>query len=133
MMVETKKLLESICNKVYNNLGFGLSELVYEKCIASELMDVFKNINTEYHVQQYYTTETGRIVQVADLRIDILINDDIIIELKTLESSLSKKKDIKKTKEYIQTKRYMQLTNIKNAFLINFYNGGVDIFEVQIN
>jgi len=131
-MVETKTLLLEICQKVYSELGFGLAELVYEKCIASELMDIFKNINTEYHVPQYYTTQTGRIIQVADLRIDILINDDIIIELKTLESSLSKKKDITQTKEYLQTQRYMKLMNINNGYLINFHKEGFDLYEVKL-
>jgi GxxExxY protein len=127
-----KPLIENLVRKVYTTLGFGMAELSFEKCLAAELMEHFKDVNTEYHIQQYYTTELGRKIQIADLRIDILINEEIIIELKTLENSLSKKKDITNTKEYKQTQRYMKLTNIHQGFLINFYNGGYDIFEVKL-
>lgn len=125
------QLIEDLVKKVYKDLGYGLGELVYEKCLGAELQEHYKDVNTEYHIQQYYTTENGRKIQVASLRIDILIDNNIIIELKTLESSLSKKKDITETKEYKQTQRYMEILDINEGYLINFHKNGYDLFEVK--
>ena len=127
----SKEYLTEVTNKIYQQLGFGISELSYEAAMAAELSEVCSNVQTEYHVSEYYTTSNGRKIQISDLRIDILINNEIIIELKTLESSLMKKKDITQTKEYKQLKRYMKLMNISKGFLINFHNGGVDLFEIR--
>jgi len=126
-----KDYIKIVSEEIYNQLGYGLSEITYEKAFQAELSEVFRNVQTEYHIQEYYTTMNGKKIQIGDLRIDILIDNEIIIELKTLESSLMKKKDIKITKEYKQLKRYMKLMNISKGFLINIFNGGVDLFEID--
>ena len=126
-----KDYIKIVSEEIYNQLGYGLSEITYEKAYQAELSEVFRNVQTEYHIQEYYTTMNGKKIQIGDLRIDILIDNEIIIELKTLESSLMKKKDIKITKEYKQLKRYMKLMNISKGFLINIFNGGVDLFEID--
>lgn len=123
--------LYQVVKRVYEQLGYGMPELSYEKCIAAELSEVIHNVQTEYHVQEYYTTNSGRKIQVSDLRIDILIDDQSIIELKTLENSLEKKKNIKETKEYKQIKRYMKIMEINDGYLINFHKNGFDFIKIE--
>jgi len=130
-MKEQDTILYQIVKKVYDQLGYGMPELSYEKCIAAELSEIIHNVQTEYHVQEYYTTNSGKKIQVSDLRIDILIDYQTIIELKTLESSLSKKKDITQTKEYKQIKRYMKIMSINDGFLINIHKNGFDFIKIE--
>ena len=76
-LIEVSKdeaLIKEASLRVYEQLGYGLSENAYQTALAAELVDLdYHNIQTEYHVSQYYITSKGRKVQVADLRIDILI------------------------------------------------------------
>lgn len=125
--------------RVYNNLGYGLSEIAYEKALSAELQECGYHTQTEYHVSEYYYTSGDKKIEVANLRIDILINDSIIIELKALDNYIKKydkdnnlKEDLlKETKEYHQCKRYMKLMNSKKCYLINFAKKGIEfiIFE----
>ena len=127
---ETHRIIKEASTRVYEQLGFGLSENAYQTALAAELVDLdFHNVQTEFHVSQYYTTSKGRKVQVADLRIDILIGDSIILELKTVDGVLEKldKKtgkvkmdEISKLKEFKQCERYKALKTINEGYLINF-------------
>ena len=123
--------LEDIVKRVYEQLGYGLSELTYEKCLTAELTEIVPIVQSEYHVNEYYITRTGRQIQIADLRIDILINNDCILELKTLENSFNKKKNLKETKEYKQIRRYMKIMNINEGYLINFFRNGFDFIRIN--
>ena len=76
--------------KVYSDLGFGLNEIAYEKALTEELRDYGFHTQTEAHVNEYYITTKGRKIEVACLRLDILVDDNIILELKTIESSIQK-------------------------------------------
>jgi len=134
-----KEIITNSCVRVYNNLGYGLSEIAYEKALSEELRDYGLHTQTELHINQYYTTTKGRKVEVANLRIDILINDNVILELKTLESKIKKynknnefKLEVfKETKEFLQCKRYMELTGYTECYLINFSKKGLEIVEIE--
>jgi GxxExxY protein len=125
--------------RVYVQLGYGLAECAYQNALAEELRDRGYIVQTEFHVQQYYITSKGRRVQIADLRIDILINDSIILELKTVDSSFEKMnkdgelkiEEIKKLKEYKQCNRYKIIQNIKDGMLINFGKKKLDFIVVE--
>mgnify|MGYP001550974090 CR=1 FL=1 len=133
-----KRIITKSCIKVYNDLGYGLSEIAYEKALSEELRDYNLHTQTEVHINQYYTTTSGRKIEVANLRIDILVNNNIILELKTIESKIKKydknnefKIDkFKETKEFLQCKRYMELTGYKECYLINFSKKGLEIVEI---
>lgn len=125
--------------KVYNELNYGLSELAYEKALSEELRDSGLHTQTELHVNQYYYTSNGRKIEVANLRIDILVDDCLILELKTLDNIIRKyDKDnnlkeelLKETKEYHQCKRYMHLMKIKQCILINFSKKGLEFIIME--
>jgi GxxExxY protein len=117
---------------VYEQLDYGLSETTYRDSLKAELEEHYRDVQIEYHVYQYFKTSKGRIVQVADLRIDILIDQKIILELKTLGGKLTKKNPdlMKSMKEYKQCHRYKQLKQVNEAYLINFGEKGLDFIEI---
>jgi len=134
-----KEIITNASVKVYNDLGYGLSEIAYEKALSEELRDYNLHTQTEVHINQYYKTTSGRKIEVANLRIDILVNDNVILELKTIESKLKKydknnefKLELfKETKEFLQCKRYMELTGYTECYLINFSKKGLEIVEIE--
>ena len=132
-------IIQKACEKVYEQLGYGLSETAYQKALAAELSETYNNVETEFHISQYYTTSKGRKVQIADLRVDILLDNKIILELKSIDGVLSKfdKKtgelkmdEIKKIKEYKQCARYEKLMYINEGYLINFGKKRLDFIKV---
>ena len=127
-----QSLLES-CQRVYQELGYGLSELVYEKALKTELTTRQIKCENEVYINLSYTASNNEEYFMTSLRMDIVAylnnNEKIILELKTVKSEL--KQD---DKEYYQAKRYQRLTNANNSYLINFgkrlevYNLGNDEF-----
>ena len=138
-MTSNKEIIKKASSRVYEQLGYGLSEKAYQVALAAELSEIYLNIQTEYHISQYYTTTKGKKVQIADLRIDILIEDNIILELKSVGTKLEKTdkktgelkiEEIKKIVQYKQCDRYKILMNINEGYLINFGEKGLDFIEV---
>ena len=84
---------------VYNELGPGLLESVYEKALIHEfkLRDI--NVTSQMPVDIIYK---GELVG-NDLRADILVEDTVILELKSVE-------EIKRV-HYKQLRTYMKLLN----------------------
>ncbi|CAN1570493.1 GxxExxY, GxxExxY protein [Flavobacteriaceae bacterium] len=95
--------------KVHKELGPGLLESVYEKCLKYELETNGYSVRQQLSVPiQYYDLEID-----ADLRLDLLVNDTIILELKTVEAILPIHE--------AQLLTYMKLLEIPQGLLINFY------------
>ncbi len=68
--------------KVHKKLGPGLLESIYEECLKYELERNGYEVKQQLTVKiDYYDLETE-----TDLRIDLLVNDCVIVELKTVES-----------------------------------------------
>ena len=70
--------------QVHRALGPGLLESVYELCLAYELKE------KGYIVNQQVTTKInyGKIEIETPLKIDLLVNDTILVEIKTVEKLL---------------------------------------------
>lgn len=70
--------------KVHRTLGAGLLESIYEKCLVHELTkngyDVVQQIKVPINYEE--------ITIDADLRVDLLVNDCVIVELKAIEQLL---------------------------------------------
>jgi GxxExxY protein len=94
---------------VHKELGPGLLENVYQVCMAKELAMMGKNVQTEVPVPIYYKNE---MVQINGLRLDLLIEDTIVVELK----SVAQVQDIYKK----QLLTYLRLTKKPLGLLINF-------------
>ena len=62
---------------VHTGLGPGLLESVYQKCMAIELESLGINFETEVQLPVNYR---GRVITDDGFRIDILIDDTIVVE-----------------------------------------------------
>ena len=93
---------------VHKEMGPGLLESVYELCLLKELQ--LRNIFVENQVAVplYYKGENLN----KDFRIDILVEKEIIIELKAVDYLLPVHE--------AQIISYLKLTDKKLGFLINF-------------
>ena len=103
--------LRGAAMEVYNTLGPGLLESVYEKALLYELQLRGLYATSQVPVDIIYK---GHIVG-NDLRVDILVEDTVVIELKSLE-------ELQKV-HYKQLRTYMQLLNKPVGLLINFGEG----------
>ena len=94
--------------EVYKTLGPGLLESVYEKALVIELTN--KGIKAERQVPLnifYKGVELGE-----GLRIDVLVEDSLVVELKSVDT-LNKV-------HYKQLLTYLKITNKRVGLLINF-------------
>ena len=94
--------------EVHRTLGPGLLESVYQKALVQELKLRGFNVKSEVDIEiNYKGVNVG-----SDLRLDIIVNDTIIIELKSVETILPIHKK--------QLLTYLRLTNLQLGLLINF-------------
>lgn len=99
--------------KVHKELGPGLLESVYEKCLKYELTK-----NGFYVKQQVKVPVNYDSLEIeTDLRLDLLVNDILIIELKAVEHILPV--------HQAQLLTYMKLLKIPQGLLINFYSDNI--------
>ncbi|MBC8393549.1 MAG: GxxExxY protein [Deltaproteobacteria bacterium] len=94
--------------EVHKHLGPGLLESAYERCMSFELMSA----NISHNVQKELSVEYKNVKLDCGYRIDLLIEDKIIVELKSTDR-------IKPIHE-AQLLTYMKLSDIKIGLLINF-------------
>ena len=109
-MTVDKLIYEAIgaCYEVYNALGPGLLESVYEKALMQELKIRGLSVKSQVPVDIVYKgVSVG-----ADLRLDIIVEDTLIIELKSVESLLPV--------HFKQVRTYMRLLDKTAGLLVNF-------------
>ncbi|WP_394700035.1 GxxExxY protein [uncultured Draconibacterium sp.] len=94
--------------KVYNNLGPGLFESVYETALSYEIEKLGYSIKRQVVLPFVYE----EIYFEQGFRIDILVEDKVIIELKSVESLANV--------HYKQVLTYLKLSNKKLGILVNF-------------
>lgn len=94
---------------VHKNLGPGLLESIYQKCLVYELKKKGMSVIQQLNVPVIYDGFTMDV----DLRLDILVNDLIIVELKASET-LHPVYDA-------QLLTYMKLLQKPQGLLINFH------------
>lgn len=93
---------------MHKSLGPGLLESTYQQCLAQEL----KLKKIEFKIEHTLPVTYKGIVIDCGYRIDLLVENQIILELKSVE----KLKGIHEA----QLITYMKLAGIKHGFLINF-------------
>jgi GxxExxY protein len=94
--------------KVHSALGPGLLESAYEACLAYELSRRGLQVIVQSPVEVVYGNAR---LQVA-YRIDLLVNDSVVVELKTVSK-------LKRVHE-AQLLSYLRLSGHKLGLLINF-------------
>jgi GxxExxY protein len=94
--------------KVHTKLGPGLLESVYQTALAYELIQLGYDIKTQVGIPMMYED----IKMEVGFRLDILLNDIVIVEIKSVESL----QDV----HHKQLLTYLKLSNKKLGLLINF-------------
>ena len=94
--------------EVYNYFGPGLLESVYEKALVHELELRGMKVDTQLPVPIVYKD----VVVGDELRSDILVEDELIVELKSVEEF--------KPVYYKQLRTYLKLLNKDVGLVINF-------------
>lgn len=92
---------------VYNSLGYGFLEKVYENALVIELKKLGLNVRQQVPIQVYYE---GKVV--GEYFADLLVDDKVIVELKAA-------KDIVDAHE-AQLANYLKATNVEVGLLFNF-------------
>lgn len=94
--------------KVHSALGPGLIESVYEACICHELKK--RSVHFQRQVSLPIVYDGLRLE--SGLRLDLLVDSSVIVELKAVEQMLPVFE--------AQLLSYLKLTNMRLGFLINF-------------
>ena len=94
--------------KVHTALGPGLLESVYEAALMYELRNNGLEVVSQVGFPAYYND----VKLDLGFRIDIVVNNKVIIELKSVESLTEV--------HFKQVQTYLKLTNLKLGLLINF-------------
>jgi len=100
--------------QVYNKLGFGFLESVYRKAMVIEIETSGLEVQQESPLKVHYRGQV-----VGNFFADLLIEDELIVELKSVER-------LGKIHE-AQLVNYLVATEIEVGLLINFGSTGVDV------
>ena len=92
---------------VYNILGSGFLEKVYENALAIELKKIGLSVTQQESVKVYYDG-----VQVGDYYADIIVNGLVILELKAADSL--------RNEHFAQLTNYLKATDNEVGLLLNF-------------
>jgi GxxExxY protein len=101
-------LIRGAAFKVHSALGPGLLESVYEVALMHELKKIGLEVRNQVGIPFVYDEINFNI----GFRLDILVNDIVIVEIKSVEDL----KDV----HHKQLLTYLKLTNKKLGLLINF-------------
>jgi GxxExxY protein len=93
--------------KVYNTLGYGFLEKVYENSMLIELRKMGLNAQKQLAINVYYEGEL-----VGEYKADIIVVDKVILELKASESLCEQ--------DEAQLLNYLKATEVEVGLLLNF-------------
>lgn len=102
----TGLILKAFFN-VYNELGYGFLEKVYERAMVLELKNLNLDVEEQKKITVFYKEE-----KVGDYFADLIVNNQVIIELKAVERIAPEHE--------VQLVNYLKATNIEVGLLLNF-------------
>lgn len=106
--------------KVHSELGPGLLESVYETALTYELKQKGYNVKNQIGIPLIYAD----IKMDIGFRLDILVNDLVIVEIKSVETLA----DV----HHKQLLTYLKLSNKKLGLLINFNSSSLKDSIIRI-
>lgn len=105
---EIAKIVFELGLKIHRNLGPGLLESAYEECLYYEIKKFGLNVEKQKVLPLVYE----EVKLDAGYRLDLLVENKLIIEVKSVESL----NDV----HLAQVLTYLRLSNCKLGLLINF-------------
>ena len=100
--------------KVYNTMGYGYLESVYEKCMSIELEKIGLTANFQVPIKVFYAEEN-----VGDFIADILVEDVVIVELKSVRTIIRVHE--------VQLVNYLKSTGKDIGLILNFSENKVEV------
>ncbi len=100
--------------RIYNTMGFGYLESVYEKCMLIELEQTGLRAQAQHPIEVRYNG-----IPVGDFIADIMIEDTVIVELKSLRSL--------NPAHEVQLVNYLVATDKPVGLLLNVGESKVDV------
>tara|TARA_B100000575_G_C22630558_1_gene389927 strand:+ start:82 stop:519 length:438 start_codon:yes stop_codon:yes gene_type:complete len=122
---DTQRLIHELAQRVFDCVGPGHSEQIYQKALAYELAIQGFQVDMEYHLDVIYIDTLGNKHRLVSERIDIFIHKNtgknieknIILELKAVSKNMT----------------YIELTQV-NKYLKEFSKQNIDIdYGILIN
>lgn len=104
---ELTSLILKTYYEVYNELGYGFLEKVYQNALLIELKNKGLEVVPNKKINVYYKGEN-----VGDYYADIIVNDSVILELKAAEYIIEQFEN--------QLLNYLKGTNCEIGLLLNF-------------
>jgi len=104
--------------KIHSTLGPGFREVIYSRALIIELKKNNFHVESEKSVKIYYEEH-----HIGSHRIDLIVNNNVIIELKTVEAL--------NPSHYAQLKSYMRASGINVGILVNFSGDKADFRRVD--
>lgn len=93
--------------EVYNELGYGFLEKVYQNAMYLELKSLGYKVEAQKQIKVYFKKQL-----VGDYYTDLLVEDKVIVELKACEILMNV--------HYAQIMNYLKATPIEVGMLLNF-------------
>lgn len=115
--MQYKEITEKIIGcayTVYNKMGYGFLESVYEKCLLIELRKAGLKAESQQAITVYYENQI-----VGDFVADIVVEDSVILELKSVRR-------LAKVHE-AQLVNYLVATGKEIGLLLNFGEQKVEV------
>ena len=100
--------------RVYNKMGFGFLESVYEKCMMIELARVGLNTSAQKSITVHYDGEI-----VGEFVADLVVEEQIIVELKSVRRIIQAHE--------IQLVNYLVATHTDVGLILNFGEEKVEV------
>ncbi|AFI85294.1 GxxExxY protein [Methylophaga nitratireducenticrescens] len=94
--------------EVHRQIGPGLLETIYEECLISELQNKGLKLSSQHSLPIIYKGKQLNSVY----RLDLLVENEVIVELKTVESLSGLHK--------AQLLTYLKLAKLRYGLLLNF-------------
>lgn len=103
---ETDEIIEAFY-EVYNTLGYGFLERVYQNALYQELKRRGFDCKAQYPIKVFFKGQ-----EVGEYYADVLVNECIILELKAVDT-LCKEHEL-------QLINYLKATDMEVGLLLNF-------------
>ena len=104
---EITEFVLKVFYQVYNELGYGFLEKVYENAMAMELTDLGQTVGQQIPIDVIYKKCT-----IGRYEADLVVNDLVIVELKAVEELVEKHE--------AQLLNYLKATRFEVGLLLNF-------------
>jgi GxxExxY protein len=112
--LELTKEIIGAAYAVYNEMGFGFLESVYESCMVIELTERGLVVQVQKPIEVRFRGQA-----VGHFDADLLVNDIVIVELKSVRQLIEAHE--------VQLVNYLVATQRPVGLLINFGPEGVDV------